>query len=135
MISTKEKYAISAMIDIAIHYSKENYVTTKDIAKRCNLSLKYLEQIISLLIKEHLLISYRGHNGGYGLSKSPEEYTALEIITAVSGEIRVSINESYNFIKLLKGYANAVNDYFRSIKLSDLVMDYLNAIDAGFYYI
>ena len=65
MISTKDKYAINAMIDIAIYYSNNGYVTTKDISKRQNLSLKYLEQVIAHLVKANLLKSYHGANGGY----------------------------------------------------------------------
>ena len=45
MLSAKDKYAISAMVDIAMNYSKNEYVTTKEISSRCNLSIKYLEQI------------------------------------------------------------------------------------------
>lgn len=135
MISTKDKYAINAMIDIAIHYSRGEYVTTKDIAQRSNLSLKYLEQIIARLVKGHLLISYRGFNGGYGLIKKPEEYTILEIINAISGEIKPPIDDSYNYIKLVNGYIKVVNDYFNGITLADLVTDYLNTLDTGIYYI
>lgn len=135
MISTKDKYAISAMIDIAIYYSKNEYVTTKDISRRCNLSIKYLEQIIAHLVKANLLKSYRGSNGGYGLVKRPEEYTALEIIRAVSGDLKIKSDEPYNYLKLLKGYVKAINDYFESIKLSDLVSDYQNEIDNMAYYI
>ena len=135
MLSTKDKYAISAMVDIAINYSKGEYVTTKEISNRCNLSTKYLEQIIARLVKNHLLISFRGSSGGYGLVKRPEEYTVLEIIEAISGKIEVNSNEPSNFIKLMDGYINTVNNYFSSIKLSDLVLDYENTINAGFYYI
>lgn len=136
MISTKEKYAIAAMVDIAMYYSKNEYVTSKDISRRCNLSLKYLEQVIAYLVKANLLRSYRGSNGGYGLVKKPEEYTALEIIKATGGDLSVhEAGESQSYIKLLKGYTNVVNNYFSSIKLSDLVFDYQNMLDAGNYYI
>ena len=135
MISTKNKYAISAMVDIAIYYSKDGYVRTKYISKRCNLSLKYLEQIISLLVKSNLLKSYRGSNGGYGLIKKPWEYNALEIIEAVSGDI-VSIEDDIaDFSKLIKGYKEVVRNYFKNIKLSDLVSEYQNSNEADFYCI
>lgn len=135
MLSAKDKYAISAMVDIAMNYSKNEYVTTKEISSRCNLSIKYLEQIIARLVKNNLLISFRGSNGGYGLVKRPEEYTVLEIIEAISGRIVVNSNEPSNYIKLMDGYVNAVNNYFSNIKLSDLVLEYENQINAGFYYI
>ena len=134
MISTKDKYAINAMIDIGIYYSNNGYVTTKDISKRQNLSLKYLEQVIAHLVKANLLRSYRGANGGYGLVKKPEEYSALEIIKAVSGEISVD-NEPGACSKLINGYLDVITNYFKNIKLSDLVLDYQTSIGAGLYYI
>ena len=135
MISTKDKYAINAMIDIAIYYSNNEYVTTRDISKRQNLSIKYLEQVIAHLVKANLLRSYRGSNGGYGLVKKPEEYSALEIIKAVSGEISVENAEPSACSKLINGYLETVTNYFESIKLSDLVSDYQLSIGAGIYYI
>ena len=69
MISTKGRYALRAMIDIARYSSLETLVTIKDISKRENISIKYLEHIISSMIHAGLLVSLRGNNGGYRLSK------------------------------------------------------------------
>ena len=68
-ISTKGRYALRIMLDIAIH-DDGKYIPLKDIAKRQNLTVKYLEQIISLLNKAGYLQSLRGNTGGYRLAKN-----------------------------------------------------------------
>lgn len=72
-ISTKGRYALRVMIDLATH-NDDNYISLKDIANRQEVSLKYLEQIFSLLNKAGYLETARGNNGGYKLAKRPEEY-------------------------------------------------------------
>ena len=72
-ISTKGRYALRVMIDLATH-NDENYISLKDIANRQEVSLKYLEQIVALLNKAGYLETARGNNGGYKLAKSPEQY-------------------------------------------------------------
>ena len=74
-ISTKGRYALRIMLDIAIH-DDGKYIPLKDIAKRQNLTVKYLEQIISLLNKAGYLQSLRGNTGGYRLAKNLDEYIA-----------------------------------------------------------
>ena len=71
-ISTKGRYALRLMIDVAEH-SNGNYVSLKDIATRQELSTKYLEQIVGQLSKAGFLKSSRGAQGGYQLARSPEE--------------------------------------------------------------
>ena len=75
-ISTKGRYALRVMIDLAEHDNGE-YITLMDIAERQGISEKYLESIVSLLSKNDFLISLRGKGGGYKLSRRPEEYTVL----------------------------------------------------------
>ena len=70
MISTKGRYALRVMIDIAV-YSNGNYISLKDVSARQEISVKYLEQVISLLNKAGFLHSLRGNNGGYKLAKEP----------------------------------------------------------------
>lgn len=79
MISTKGRYALRVMLDLAEH-GKENYVSLKDVAQRQNISMKYLEMIVSVLNKGNMVKSQRGKAGGYQLSKMPSEYTVGEII-------------------------------------------------------
>mgnify|MGYP003302842680 CR=1 FL=1 len=85
-ISTKGRYGLRIMIDIAV-YGKGECVSLKDIAEREHLSEKYLEQIINLLGKENLVQSVRGAKGGYHLTKPAEEITVKEILLATEGSL------------------------------------------------
>ena len=79
MISTKGRYALSIMLDLAKH-SEGNYVSLKDISERQDISMKYLETIISKLSKGGLVDSARGKTGGYRLNRSVNEYSVGEIL-------------------------------------------------------
>lgn len=85
MISTKGRYALRVMADLAAH--KDGYISLSDIAKRQEVSLKYLEAIIASLNKAGFVESLRGKSGGYKLSRRPEEYNLREILEATEGEI------------------------------------------------
>ena len=85
-ISTKGRYGLRIMTDIAIH-EKEGCVSIKDIATRENLSEKYLEQIITTLSKAGLVRSVRGARGGYLLSSSTKEISVEEILIATEGSL------------------------------------------------
>ena len=74
-ISTKGRYALRLMLDIAMNDAEGKPVRVKDIAKRQEVSGKYLEQIVSVLTKAGYLRSIRGPQGGYLLTKHPDEYT------------------------------------------------------------
>ena len=74
LISTKGRYAVRILLDIAIH-DQEKPVALKDVATRQEISLKYSEQIISTLVRAGFVQSIRGAQGGYRLTKKPEEYT------------------------------------------------------------
>ncbi|MCR5720600.1 MAG: Rrf2 family transcriptional regulator [Lachnospiraceae bacterium] len=86
MISTKGRYALRMMIDLAEHQNC-GYVALKDIAARQNISKKYLEQIIPIFNKSDILRTTRGAQGGYMLSKSPEKYTVGEILRLTEGSL------------------------------------------------
>jgi len=83
-ISTKGRYALRLMLDIAVHEAGTP-VSVKDIAERQGISEKYLEQIIAMLNKAGMVKSIRGAQGGYLLSKSPAEYTVGEILRLAEG--------------------------------------------------
>ena len=85
-ISTKGRYALRVMIDLAEHDNGE-YITLMDIAERQGISEKYLESIVSLLSKNDFLISLRGKGGGYKLSRRPEEYTVLSVLQCTEGSL------------------------------------------------
>lgn len=85
-ISTKGRYALRLMLDIAL-YGEESPVRIKDVAARQNISVKYLEQIVSLLVKAGYLKSIRGAQGGYQLMRTPREYTAGSILRVTEGSL------------------------------------------------
>ena len=85
-ISTRGRYALRLMMDIAL-VGGDAPVRIKDIAGRQAISEKYLEQIVSVLNKAGLVRSSRGPQGGYRLTRAPEEYTAGEIISSIEGSL------------------------------------------------
>jgi Rrf2 family protein len=129
-ISTKGRYALRLMIDLAEH-DEDGYVSLKDIAERQEISVKYLEQIVTVLCKIGLLKSLRGSQGGYKLAKTPEEYTVGDILRVTEGELvpvacledeknqcpRYSKCQTIDF---WHGLYDAVNKYVDSVTLADL---------------
>lgn len=85
LISARGRYALRCMLDISLNGSDGN-VKLKDIAKRQDIPIKYLEQIISALNKAGFVKSERGPSGGYRLSRPPEEYTVGMIIEVMEGD-------------------------------------------------
>ena len=85
-ISTKGRYALRMMLDLAQHQS-DGYVALRDIAQRQNISKKYLEQIVPVLNKSDILRTNRGFQGGYRLAKSPDQYTVGEILRLTEGNL------------------------------------------------
>ena len=88
VVSTKGRYALRVMIDIA-KYEKDSYVTLSGIAERQGLSEKYLESIIKMLVQNGLVKGLRGKNGGYKLSRPAEEITAWDIISVTENDFYV----------------------------------------------
>ncbi len=85
-ISTKGRYALRLMLDIA-KYGVNGPVRVKESAKRQDISVKYLEQIIAVLTKAGYVRSTRGPQGGYRLAKAPEEYTVGMILKLTEGSL------------------------------------------------
>jgi Rrf2 family protein len=86
MISTKGRYALRVMIDLAAQNSSA-YIPLKEITGRQNISTKYLESILSTLVKANLIIGIRGKGGGYRLTKHPSEYTLGSILKLTEGSL------------------------------------------------
>lgn len=84
MFSSKGLYALRAMADLAMH---EGWVSLGDVAKRQNISRKYLEQVIAHMHKAGYVESLRGKHGGYRLVRPAEEYTLGEILRATEGSL------------------------------------------------
>lgn len=83
-VSTRGRYALRLMIDLA-HHRNEGYVSLKEISARQDITVRYLEQIIAILLKAGFVQSFRGKAGGYRLSRHPREYTTEEILKLTEG--------------------------------------------------
>lgn len=88
-LSTKGRYGVKAMVDLAIHYGGEPS-SIKSIAERQNISEYYLEQLFSPLRKANLIKSIRGAQGGYILGRDPKDITVLEVMEVLEGPVEIS---------------------------------------------
>lgn len=86
-VSTKGKYALEIAVDLAMHSGIGNRVSLKNVARRRNLSEKYLERIVKMLCSAGIVSAARGARGGYSLAKDAKEITLLEILEASEGEL------------------------------------------------
>ena len=131
MVSTKGRYALTVMVDLA-KYSDGGYVSLADIAERENLSMKYLESIISILNKGGMLKSLRGKNGGYMLARSPEEYSINEILLLTEGTlapvncimqegVQCEKAATCSTLPLWAGLDNVIENYLSMITLDDII--------------
>ena len=130
MISTRGRYALRVMIDLAEH--SEGYIPMKAVAERQGLSLKYLEQILPVLTKNHLIEGIQGRGGGYRLCRKPEEYTAGEILRLTEGDLApvgcigndatpCERSDSCRTLPLWSGLNKVVNEYLDSVTIADLM--------------
>ena len=130
-VSTKGRYALRIMIDLAMNDNGE-YIRLKEIAERQSITLKYMEQIMPLLTKAGYVRSYRGNNGGYMLARSPEEYTVGDILRTTEGSLAPisCIEETPNrcprkdyctTLSFWEGMAKVINEYVDGITLADLM--------------
>ena len=85
MISTRGRYALRVMIDLAEHGGGD-FVPMKEVAARQEISLKYIERIMPLITKENLVEGLHGKGGGYRLCRPPEDYSVGEILRITEGE-------------------------------------------------
>lgn len=85
-ISTKGRYALRFLLDLALHDSGE-FIALKDISARQDISVKYLEQIVSMLTKAGMLKSVRGPQGGYKLACSPAQITVGDVLRVTEGSL------------------------------------------------
>jgi Rrf2 family protein len=139
-ISTKGRYALRIMLDLALHNSGE-LVPLKDIAARQDITIKYMEQIISPLSKAGFVLSLRGSNGGYRLARKPSEYTCGDILRCLEGPLVPTACLEGNAMDLCpradecatlpfwKGLNRVINDYVDSVTLEDLVNQQIASYD------
>ena len=130
MISTKGRYALRVMVDLAEHRSGD-FVPLKEIARRQDISEKYLESILKSLVKNGLLQGLRGKGGGYKLTREPEQYTVREILALTEDSLApVSCLEEgaaecprrgvCRTLGLWKGLYDTINSYLDGVTVADL---------------
>ena len=131
MISTRGRYCLRVMIDLAEHQG-EGYIRMKEVAERQGVSLKYLEKILPVLAKNKIIDGIQGKGGGYRLTRKPEEYTLGEILLLTEGSLApVSCLEcgaapcdraaECRTLPIWTELDRRVNEYLNSVTLADLL--------------
>ena len=131
MISTRGRYALRVMIDLAEHGGGD-FVPMKEVAARQEISLKYIERIMPLLTKENLVEGLHGKGGGYRLCRPPEDYSVGEILRITEGELApVACLErgakpcpraaEFRTLPMWKKYYAMTNEFFDGISIADLM--------------
>ena len=141
MISTKGRYALRVLVDLA-EQNTERYITLKEIAERQEISEKYLEVIVNILVKAGFLTGLRGKGGGYRLGRPAEELNVLDVLQLMEGSLvpvacleertapcpRAGICRTLPF---WKGLDRVVTDYLNGFTIRDLA----RTDDEGFDYV
>ncbi|RKZ99315.1 MAG: [Fe-S]-binding protein [Gammaproteobacteria bacterium] len=131
-LTTKGRYAVTAMLDLSLNYGL-GAITLADISDRQCISLSYLEQLFSRLRKQGLVSSTRGPGGGYQLSRSADEITVLDVITAVDekidntaceGKANCHDGEPCLSHELWTSLSEQIQNYLAGITLGDVVRNY-----------
>lgn len=131
-ISTKGRYALRMLVDLAEHQN-DGYVALKDIAKRQNISKKYLEQIVPVFNKSNILRTNRGFQGGYRLAVEPSKCTVGEVIRLTEGtvsplacidddgEVNCERCNECPTLFVWQGLKDVVSNYLDSITIQDIL--------------
>lgn len=130
-ISTKGRYALRLMLDLAQH-AEQGPVALREISERQNITPKYMESIMALLLHDKLVQSLRGKAGGYILTRKPEEYSVYEILSSAEGglapvhclsmdENTCPIRQTCLTIPVWEGLHKVIKDYLEAISLQTLI--------------
>lgn len=120
-ISTKGRYSINLLVDLAQHRSS-GYISLRDIAARQGISKKYLEQIVPVLNRGGIVSTNRGYNGGYRLAVSPDRCTVGQVLRLTEGSLSsVSQYDDDTTCFVWKGLDEAVNNYLDSITIQSIL--------------
>ena len=130
-ISTKGRYALRVMVDLAEHQD-EGFVPLKEIAQRQEISEKYLEAVLRVLVRERILVGLRGKGGGYKLGKPPEQYKVGTILRLTEGELApVACLESHALpcsgaaqcrtLPMWEKFDQVVTEFFDGYTIADLM--------------
>lgn len=129
-ISTKGRYSLLVMIDLTENKS-DDFIPLRDIAKRQDISEKYLESIIKLLVKHKLVVGLRGKGGGYKLIGHPSDITVGEVLRIAEENIMIDDEDiesmyrtsEYRTIDMWSKLSKMINDYFDNISIADLIVE------------
>lgn len=133
-LSTKGRYGVKAMLDLAVHYGTEP-ISIKSISERQGISEYYLEQLFAPLRRAGLIKSVRGAQGGYILNRKPIEITVLEIMDVLEGPVEISEcldNEECNKFEscatrvLWKKIQMSINSVMENVTLQEMLNDYIS---------
>ncbi|MDR0490577.1 MAG: Rrf2 family transcriptional regulator [Oscillospiraceae bacterium] len=142
-ISTKGRYSLRMLLDLA-ERRDEGFIALKDIAERQGISKKYLEQLVTILNKPDILRTNRGYQGGYMLTKDPEQYTVGQILRITEGglypvscleddPVRCERSDYCKTLPVWRGLQNLINEYLDGITLQSLLDEKENP-DAAYSY-
>ena len=131
MISTKGRYALRVMIDLAEHCNGE-YIPMKDVVKRQQVSQKYVERIMTMLSKANFVEAVHGKGGGYRLNRSPDEYIVGDILRLTEGSLapvacldcdaeECERADQCRTLPMWKELNNRITDFFDGITIDDLM--------------
>ncbi len=131
MVSTRGRYALRMMIDLAENSHDHAYIAMKDIAERLEISKKYMEQIMPVLVKNGLVEGMQGQGGGYRLTRRPEDYRVGEIlrltegdlapVSCLSGDSPCTRSGGCRTIAMWSRFNKLTNDFFDGITVADLM--------------
>ena len=141
LISTKGRYALRVLIDMAEH-QPDAYLPLKEIARRQDISEKYLESIVKALVRGGMLTGLRGKGGGYRLSRPPEQYTVGAVLRLTEGSLSpVSCLEAEappcaraagcRTLAMLQGLDQVIREYLDQFTIADL----MQAEQPGDFYV
>ncbi len=133
LISTKGRYAMRVLIDIAEHQT-DGYVPLKETACRQEISEKYLESIVKALVRGGILAGLRGKGGGYRLRKTPEHYTVWQILSLTEGSLSpvacldggaspCARAAECRTLPMWQGLDRLISEYLEGFTLADLIRD------------
>ena len=140
-LTSKGRFAVTALVDLAVNTQNDKPTSLSDISLRQNISLSFLEQIFNLLKKDGIVKSVRGPNGGYCLAKKPERVMISQIIEAINEEVKITKCNGIDFgcssqkhtgkcltHNLWAELSNQIYFYLDSISLDDVKKNKLNPI-------
>lgn len=131
MISTRGRYALRVMVDLAEH-SDGSYIAMRQVAERQNISLKYLEKIMPSLVSAGLIEGVQGKGGGYRLTRKPSEYPVGEILRLTEGDLApvtcledcpasCGMESECRTRPLWSGLGAMINEYLNGVSVADLM--------------